>query len=58
MHLYCDQCQNMQCSFKYFEQCIKDLLDWYQESPCGFLPGSNYGTEAKNVPAQGLGSHI
>ena len=22
MHLYCDQWQNTQCSFKYFEQCL------------------------------------
>ena len=22
MHLYCDQWRNMQCSFKYVEQCI------------------------------------
>ena len=26
MTLYCDQCQNTQCSFKYFEQCIKSIL--------------------------------
>ena len=25
MHLYYDQWQNMQCSFKYFEQCILEI---------------------------------
>ena len=26
VHLYCGQWQNMQCSFKYFEQCINNTL--------------------------------
>ena len=26
MHLYCDQWQNAQCSFKYFEQCMFDAV--------------------------------
>ena len=39
VHVYCDQWQNKQCSFNYFEQCILCNMPYVLVSNCLFMSG-------------------